>query len=321
METATPENLPALVQAVLPAVVSIDVRGAAELTNGSGFTIAPRPDDAAACVIVTDQHVVAGSETTSVRFYDDTEHDARVRLVDVSTDLAILEVDQPALATLEFRPLRDVRVGEPVIAVGSPYGLAGTVTSGIVSGLDRTMYAPNGIPIDNMIQTDALINPGNSGGPLIGLDGRVVGVNDQIRLDDRFGLPSGLGFAIPGDTVQSVYAEICETKEGRIRRATIGARTQLRSFTPEERGRWGQKAGALVVDEPLDGTPALAAGLARGDVVVELDGQVVDEPGDLYRLLDRTRIGKACTIAFVRQGERVTATILPQARQDDPVVG
>jgi serine protease Do len=315
---APSDSLPDLVQAVLPAVVSIDVHGPDVSGNGSGFAIVPRHDDSAVCVLVTDQHVVAGAETLAVRFYDDSEHDARVRVVDVSTDVAILEVDAPPLATLAFRPLREVRVGEPVIAVGSPYGLAGTVTSGIVSGLDRTMYAPNGIPIDNMIQTDALINPGNSGGPLIGLDGLVVGINDQIRLDERFGLPSGLGFAIPGDTVQSVYAEICETGEGRIRRATIGARTQLRTFTLDERKLWGQKAGALLVDEPLEASPARAAGLARGDVVVELDGNVVDEPGDLYRLLDRGRIGKECPLAYIRGGAKATATIVPQERQDAP---
>jgi serine protease Do len=310
------ESLPELVQAVLPAVVSIDVRGPQGSGNGSGFAIRARPDDKAECVLVTDQHVVVNADTLTVRFYDDSEHEARLRVLDVSTDVAILDVDAVPPAVLDFRPLREVRVGEPVIAVGSPYGLAGSVTSGIVSGLDRTMYAPNGIPIDNMIQTDALINPGNSGGPLIGLDGLVVGINDQVRLDERFGLPSGLGFAIPGDVVQSVYAEICTSGEARIRRATIGARTQLRTFTPEERARWNQKAGALLVDEPAVESPAHAAGLARGDVVVELDGQVVDEPGDLYRLLDRSRIAKDCSIAFVRQGERLTATITPQERQD-----
>jgi serine protease Do len=310
------ESLPELVQAVLPAVVSIDVRGPHGTGNGSGFAIRVLPEDTAASVLVTDQHVVVDAETITVRFYDDSEHAARLRVVDVSTDVAILEVDAAPPGVLDFRPLRDVRVGEPVIAVGSPYGLAGTVTSGIVSGLDRTMFAPNGIPIDNMIQTDALINPGNSGGPLIGLDGLVVGINDQVRLDERFGLPSGLGFAIPGDTVQSVYAEICASGEARIRRATIGARTQLRSFTQEERARWGQKAGALLVDEPPAGSPAQTAGLARGDVVVELDGQRIDEPGELYRLLDRGRIGKECAIGFVRQGERLTATITPQERQD-----
>jgi serine protease Do len=309
-------TLPDLVQAVLPAVVSIDIRGPKGLATGSGFAIRPRPEDSAACVVVTEQHVIADAESWTVRFYDDTEPEARIRVVDPSTDVAVLEVDAPPLATLEFRPLREVRVGEAVIAVGSPYGLAGTVTSGIVSALDRTLYSPNGIPIDNMIQTDALINPGNSGGPLIGLDGKVVGINDQIRLDERLGMPSGLGFAIPGDTVDAVYAEVCATGESRIRRATIGARTQLRTFTTDERGRWRQKAGALVVDDPPPGSPAQVAGLARGDVVVELDGNVVDEPGDLYRLLDRSRIGVSCAIAFVRRGERQTATVTPQERQD-----
>lgn len=310
------ESLPDLVQEVLPCVVHIDVAGPEEPGNGSGFCIAPREDDSAACVVVTNAHVVSGGEAWTVRFYDDTEHEASLRVVDASTDVAILTVADPPLRTLDFRPLGAVRVAEPVFAVGSPYGLAGTVTSGIVSGLDRTMFAPNGIPMDNMVQTDALISPGNSGGPLVGLDGLVIGVNAQVRLDERRGAPSGLGFAIPGDAVRAVYDEICTTRESRLRRATLGTRTQLRSFTPEERARWRQRAGAVVIDEPPEGTPAHAGGLRRGDVIVGLDGEVVDEPGALYRLLDRTRIGCECGVELVRAGERLRVTVVPRERED-----
>jgi S1-C subfamily serine protease len=231
--------------------------------------------------------------------------------MDASTDVAILSLAAPAPAVLDLRPLAGVRVGEPVIAIGSPFGLDGTVTTGVVSGLNRTMPAPNGIPIDNMIQTDALINPGNSGGPLIGLDGRVVGVNDQVRVNDVLMGSSGHGFAIPSDTVAALYREICETNETRIRRSSIGANLRLQ-YVPGS----PQKSGAIVVDEPIEGTPAAAAGLRRGDVIVALDGETVTAPGTIFRLLDRSRIDKECTIEFVRESSRQSAGIVPKERVD-----
>jgi S1-C subfamily serine protease len=212
-----------------------------------------------------------------------------------------------------LRPLAQVRVGEPVIAIGSPYGLDGTVTSGIVSGLNRTMPAPNGIPIDNMIQTDALVNPGNSGGPLIGLDGLVVGVNDQVRVNNVLQGSSGLGFAIPSDTVLAVYSEICETGANAIRRAAIGANLRLQ-FIPPEQQPTRQRTGALVVDDPLAGSPAGTAGLRRGDVIVALDGVAVTAPGAIFRLLDRTRIDKQCEVQFLRDGSTQTTAIVPGER-------
>jgi serine protease Do len=214
---------------------------------------------------------------------------------------------------LELRAVRDVRIGEPVIALGSPYGLSGTVTLGIVSGLDRTMPAPNGIPIDNMVQTDALINPGNSGGPLVGFDGAVVGVNDQTIIMPGTGA-TGLGFAVPADTVRSVYEEICATGLPYVRRASLGVSTGLRAFTGEERARWGQHAGALIVADPRAGGPAAAAGLRRGDVIVAFDGEPVDEPGALYRLLDRDSIGRTCPLVAVRDGRRIEISVVPGER-------
>jgi S1-C subfamily serine protease len=302
------------VEEVLPAVVHIDVRGPGGSANGSGFSLEPVDADDGRGILVTNAHVIDGDAAVSVRYYDDTRHPARVRLHDTSLDLAIVEVDSPPLKMLPLRPLSDVRVGEPVIAIGSPYGVAGTVTSGIVSGLDRTMPSPAGIPMDNVIQTDALINPGNSGGPLIGLDGRVIGINTQVRIDPQHGVPSGLGFAIPVGTGRAAYEEISETGSAQLRRATIGARLQLRSFTDEECNRWRQRAGAVVLDDPAGGAPAHAAGLRRGDVIVSLDGHVIDEAGDVYYLLDRTRIGKACALEFLRDGERESAQITPSER-------
>jgi S1-C subfamily serine protease len=200
-----------------------------------------------------------------------------------------------------------------VIAIGSPYGLEGTVTSGIVSGLDRTMPAPNRIPIDNMIQTDALINPGNSGGPLVGLDGSVIGVNDQTLMSNRGGF-SGMGFAIPAETACEIYEEICETGEHVVQRSTIVAPTSYHEFNLEQRRELGIRGGAVIAADPGQESPARAAGLESGDVIVELDGEVVDEPGDLYRLLNRSRIGKPCPVAYVRNGDRMTTTVTPRPR-------
>ncbi len=307
----TLETLPDLVEQVRNAVVEVRVSGEKGSGNGSGFAVEPSHGDQSAGVIVTNTHVVQGATTHTVRFQSGDESDATVRLMDESTDVAILSLASPAPAVLELRPLAEVRVGEPVIAIGSPYGLDGTVTTGVVSGLNRTMPAPNGIPIDNMLQTDALINPGNSGGPLIGLDGRVVCVNDQVRLNDGLTASSGLGFAIPGDTVSALYREICETGESRIRRSSIGANLRLQ-YIPGA----AQKTGAIVVDEPVEGSPASAAGLRRLDVIVALDGCPVTAPGAIFRLLDRSRIGKTCTIEFLRDGERQSATIVPAERAD-----
>ena len=303
----TLETLPDLVEQVRVAVVEVRVSGERGSGNGSGFAIAPADGDASPGVIVTNT-LVEGATTHTVRFQDGSENDATVRLEDASTDVAILSLATPAPAVLDLRPLAEVRVGEPVIAIGNPCGYDGTVTTGVVSGLNRTMPAPNGIPIDDMIQADALINPGNSGGPLIGLDGRVVGVNDQVRVNDVLQGSSGLGFAIPSDTVAALYLEICETGEPRIKRSSIGANLRLQ-YVP----RGPQKSGAIV-DEPLESSPARADGLARGDVIVSLDGTAVTAPGAIFRLLDRSRIGKTCTTEFLREGASLSATIVPQER-------
>ena len=305
----TLETLPDLIEQVRVAVVEVRVSGERGSGNGSGFAIAPAAGDRIAGVIITNTHVVEGATTHTVRFQDGSENDATVRLEDASTDVAILSLASPAPAVLDLRPLAEVRVGEPVIAIGSPYGFDGTVTTGVVSGLNRTMPAPNGIPIDNMIQTDALINPGNSGGPLIGLDGRVVGVNDQVRVNDVLQGSSGLGFAIPSDTVAALYREICDTGEPRIKRSSIGANLRLQYVQGGP-----QKSGAIVVDEPAEGSPAAAAGLERGDVILAFDGQTVGAPGTIFRLLDRSRIGKDCTIEFLRDGAQQSATIVPRER-------
>jgi serine protease Do len=311
------DELPDLVDAVRGAVVFVGVKGPDGAGNGSGFAIDPNPDDRAAAVVVTNSHVVERCEECKVLLEDGSEFDATVRLSDRITDIALLDVPERLDATLDLRPLAEVRIGEPVIAIGSPFGLTGTVTTGVVSGLNRSMPSPSGIPIDNMIQTDALINPGNSGGPLLGLDGRVLGVNDQVRVNTALFGSSGLGFAIPADTVRALYDEICETGDNEIRRGSIGVRLQFRSFRGAERSRWKQKGGAIVTDEPLAESPAVASGLHRGDVIVGFEGAAVEEPGAVVRLLNRSCIGRACTLSFIRDNTLHEVEITPRPRNDE----
>jgi S1-C subfamily serine protease len=314
----TLETLPELVAAIHPAVVYVEASADVPLGSGSGFALLAGLGDGALGLIVTNAHVVTEATELRVRFNDDSEQVARLRCVDESTDLAILEVDRPATFALEVRPLAEIRVGEPVMAIGSPYGMEGSVTTGIVSGLDRTRPSPSGVPIDNMIQTDAIINPGNSGGPLIGLDGRVLGVNSQIRLDDHAGWYTGMGFAVPAQTAQAIAREVLETGTSSVRRGTLGIATVHRQFVAEERARWGQRGGALVAHDPAAETPGHAAGLRQGDVIVSFDGERVDEPGDLFRLLDRTRIERDCALSYIRNGMRIDASVVPGERASKP---
>jgi serine protease Do len=309
----TIDRLPELVRHVQAGVVHIDFTGPAGGGNGSGFSIEPLAGDVVGGIVITNAHVANGADELRVRFSDGREQRASIRVCDDSSDLAILTVAEPAPAVLPLRSLVDVQVGEYVIAIGSPYGLEGTVTAGIISGLDRTMPAPNRVPIENMVQTDASINPGNSGGPLIGLDGRVIGVNDQTLIGaDHLG--TGLGFAIPSDTLKLIYEEIVETGQAFVTRASIATRTVLRRFDADERQHFGQKAGAAIVSPPRPDTPAARAGLRQGDIIVALNDVVVDEPGDLFAALNRRVIGVECTIAYLRDQQRQTTTIVPIPR-------
>ena len=177
--------------------------------------------------IVTNDHVVEGARSVSVRFTENGDPiDAKVVGTDPSTDIALLDVDaskvEGGVKPLQLADSKDIEPGEPAIAIGSPFGLQGTVTSGIVSALGREIQAPNGFTISGIIQTDAAINPGNSGGPLLDDEGRVIGVNSQIATNGT-DANSGVGFAVPIDTVKSVVPQL--KADGKIDRAFLGVST------------------------------------------------------------------------------------------------
>ena len=286
------------------AVVEISAGGGTQgQAQGSGFVFDAKGH------IVTNQHVVAGASSVSVSFWNGVELDAVVVGTDPSTDLAVLRVDAPAglLTTLRLADSSGVEVGDPVLALGSPFGLEGTITSGIVSALHREMRAPNTFMITDTIQTDAAINHGNSGGPLLDRRGRVIGVNAQIESES--GGSDGVGFAIPSNTVRSIARQLIST--GEVRHAYLGVRMAV---VPE-----GVAITSVLVDTPAEDAGMRAATGTRvvdgqeqptgGDVIVEFDGQTVDSATGLQSAVDARQPGETVSITILRDGARRTIDV------------
>ena len=281
------------------AVVEITVTSAGQTTpfgdgqgqqqaQGSGFVY-----DSAGHII-TNQHVVDGAESVSVRFANGKTYTATVVGSDPSTDIAVIKVDAPAseLKPLELADSSAVEVGDGVIAIGSPFGLEQTVTTGIVSALHRQITAPNNFTIDDAIQTDAAINHGNSGGPLLDLDGKVVGVNSQIESDS--GGNDGIGFAVPSDTVGKIADAIISG--GSVEHAYLGVATE-------------DATGGAGLADVRSGTPAARAGLQSGDVVTKFDGTAVASADELRRLVDSKSPGQKVEVTVHRDGKSITVDV------------
>src|SRR4051812_35325891 len=244
--------------------------------EGSGFVIDTKGD------IVTNEHVVDGATSITVHFSDGTDAKATLVGSDASSDLAVIKVDVAAskLKPLTLGDSSDLQVGEGVVAIGSPFGLQGTATSGIVSALDRSIDAPNNFTIAGAIQTDAAINHGNSGGPLLDSSGEVVGVNAQIKSDS--GDNAGVGFAIPANTVKSVSQQLMSG--GTVQHAFLGVRV-------------GDAAGGgAQLTNVQAGTPAAKAGLKAGDVVTAVDGDTVGSASDLTAAISSHKPGDKVTL-------------------------
>jgi S1-C subfamily serine protease len=269
--------------------------------------------------VVTNQHVVQGASSVSVRFWNGQTYDAEVVGTDASTDLAVLDVDAPAsvLSPLQLGDSSDVQVGDGVVAIGSPFGLEQTVTSGIVSALHRQMTAPNEFSINDSIQTDAAINHGNSGGPLLNARGRVIGVNAQIESES--GGNDGVGFAIPSNTVRSIVSQLVQT--GEVEHAYLGvtvqeipasvaeeldlvegvALTEVRGETPAARAGLRAASGSRLVDGQSYPT--------GGDVITALDGEKVTSAAELQSAIDARRPGDTVSLTFVRDGDSRTVQV------------
>jgi putative serine protease PepD len=261
--------------------------------------------------VVTNDHVVEGASRVTVRFGEDGDPlDAKVVGTDASTDLAVLAVDPkkipPETKALELASSADLRPGDTAIAIGSPFGLSGTVTTGIISALDREIQSPNGFPIAGVLQTDAAINPGNSGGPLLDAQGRVIGVNSQIASESR--QSSGVGFAVPVDTVKEVVPQLLEN--GEIKRAYLGVSTGLSE----------RESGAVVVTITRSG-PAAASELREGDRIVKLGDVPIEEPSDLSSAVLGHKPGDRVRLTVERGGDERTIEITLGTRPDQLTQG
>ncbi|HJR76635.1 MAG TPA: Do family serine endopeptidase [Nitrospiraceae bacterium] len=261
--------------------------------------------------ILTNNHVVGDSSEVEVRFSDKTKLFAHVVGKDPDTDLAVLKVtsDRP-LISARFGDSNTVKVGQWVLAVGSPFGLDRTVTLGVVSGIGRENV--NLSRYENFIQTDASINPGNSGGPLFNLRGEVVGINTAI-----INFAQNIGFAIPSNMAKQVMQQLIA--KGRVVRAWLGV--GLQPLTAELAKKFGVQDGeGVLVNEVFDKDPAAVAGIKPGDVITKVDGGLVDSPNKLSRLVAGVPPGSTVDVEVVRDGRRMLLTVALSERRDNVVV-
>jgi putative serine protease PepD len=248
--------------------------------------------------VITNQHVVDGATSVRVTFWNGQSFDARVVGTDPSTDVAVLDVDAPSsvLFPLSLGDSSNVEVGDSVVAIGAPFGLAETVTAGIVSALHREMTSPNNFSIDDSIQTDAAINHGNSGGPLLDGQARVIGVNAQIESDS--GGSDGVGFAIPSNTIKSITAQLISS--GTAQHAFLGVTLS--------------DSGAARVASVRSSTPASKAGLRAGDVIVALGDTKVSSSDELRTAINARKPGDRVTLTYTRNGKRHTVSLTLASR-------
>ncbi len=271
---------------------------------GSGFILS------ADGYIMTNAHVVEGAEQVLVTLTDQREFKARIIGTDKRTDVAVVKVDATGLPAVKIGDVNRLRVGEWVMAIGSPFGLESTVTAGIVSAKQRDTgdYLP-------FIQTDVAINPGNSGGPLINMRGEVVGINSQIY--SRSGGFMGISFAIPIDEAIRVSEQLRAT--GRVTRGRIGVQIGPVAKDVAESLGLGKQHGALVTGVET-GAPAEKAGIEAGDVITRFDGKAIDKVSDLPRMVGNTKPGTKSTITVFRRGSLRDLTItIAEIEPDTPV--
>ncbi len=260
---------------------------------GSGFIVSPDG------FIVTNAHVVENAEEINVRLNDKREYKAKVIGADTRSDVAVIKIDATGLPTVKIGDMSKVRVGEWVVAIGSPFGFANTVTAGIVSAKSRENLSgdPN-LDAVPFIQTDVAVNPGNSGGPLLNMRGEVIGINSQIF--SRTGSFAGISFAIPIDYAFNVADQIMKT--GHVTRGRIGVSiTNVTRDLAESLGL--PKAEGAIVGSLEDGSPAAKAGIEVGDVVMKIDGRPVEGSADLSRTIRGVRPGSKVNLTVWRSGK------------------
>lgn len=269
-----------------------------ERSLGSGFIISPDG------YLLTNAHVVARADEITITLTDKREFKAKVIGSDARTDVALLKIDARNLPVVRLGNMADVKVGEWVLAIGSPFGFENTVTSGIVSAKNRLLPDENFVPF---LQTDAAVNPGNSGGPLFNLKGEVIGINSQIY--SRSGGFMGISFSIPIDVAMNVADQLKAT--GKVSRGRIGVAIQELNKDLAASFGLAKPAGALVNDVEKK-SPAEKAGLRTGDIILSVAGQAVDSSSDLPRLIGAIRPGKPVVLEVWRNRAMQKLTVVPE---------
>jgi S1-C subfamily serine protease len=297
-----------VVEKVSPSVAHVQFRGRradGAVGQGSGSGVIVSPDG----LIVTNNHVVEGAEDIDISLADDRRFRARILGRDPDTDLAILRAEtHDKLPAVRLGNSKEVRPGQIAIAIGNPLGFESTVTAGIVSAVGRSLQAGNGRIIGDVIQTDAALNPGNSGGPLVSSAARVIGINTAMIMGAQ-----GICFSVAANTAQVVLTQIL--KHGRVRRGIIGIAGQQTPLPARIRHRSGiERPSGVRVMDVASGSPADRAGLRRGDVIVEIDGEAVTGIDDITRLLDETRIGRRLRLKLLRHADTLQIDITPEDR-------
>jgi S1-C subfamily serine protease len=287
---------------LIPSVASLRVeRRNGGWGGGSGSAVAFTPDG----FLVTNAHVVAGAERGTATFVDGDELGFEVVGRDPLSDLAVVRASGSDLVAAPFGDAARLRVGQLVVAIGNPMGFAGSVTAGVVSALGRSLAARDGQAsrlVENVIQTDAALNPGNSGGALADIRGRVVGINTAVA-------GVGLGLAVPVDAATRLILAAL-MRDGRVRRAYLGIVGGTRRLPPTLAARLGRTAGLEVV-QLLDGSPAAAAGVRAGDIIVSLDGRPIAGVGDLQRSLVGDLVGRSIDVTLERDGTLAEIALTP----------
>jgi serine protease Do len=273
---------------------------------GSGFVVSKGG------YILTNHHVIDGADKIQVLFADRLEYSAEIVGSDRRSDLALLKIEAEDLPTVEFADTDELRVGEWVLAIGSPFGLDYSVTAGIVSAIGRSIPTEKGENYVPFIQTDVAINPGNSGGPLFNLDGEVVGINSQIY--SRSGGSIGLSFSIPTSVALGVVEQLKEN--GRVQRGWLGVVIQDVDKALAESLELGKPQGALINAVEEDG-PADKGGILPGDVIVRFDGEPIVDSGDLPHVVGMMAPGEKARVEVYREGKRKIHNVTVAALDKD----
>ena len=276
--------------------------------QGSGSGVIIRPDG----YIVTNNHVVSGATTVKVTLNNNKTYDATVIGTDEATDVALIKIDAEGLPTIPFADSDTLRLGEWVLAIGSPYNLRSTITAGIVSAKGRSMAQDGSFKIESFIQTDAAVNPGNSGGALVNKSGELVGINTMIY--SQTGSYSGYSFAVPSNIVKKIVQDLIDF--GSVKRAKLGVTMQQVTEDIQKEMKLSSLDGVYIV-EVSDGSSADKAGIKKGDVLVAIDGAKVTSMSFVQEKVNSYRPGDKATLTIIRNGDRKDVEVEFQGTVDE----